>query len=428
MTTAAWITMLKNELNAGRPIFYSGQGSGGGHAWVCDGWDASNKMHFNWGWGGSGPDGYYSVDAIAPPVLGVGGGGGNFNSSQQVIIGIQPDTYPTGTGNIKMQSHLNSTNNSAMQYKGGLTYTAKILNENTTAFTGDFCVQVFDTANLMLGTIQTLTGVNIPANDSSSLLTFTTSGLAGMIPMNYYHMQVMFRNSSSAVWTPVANNGTKFYNYNAMAVMNDNSISLYDSLRVGAHTRASGLPLTLTTKVANFGSSNFSGTVQASLININTGASYLLQAYTGQTINSLKFKDYTFTYGSVSVPGGIYVLAVQHIPTSGSLTTTGCQLPLENPILMTFYGGVDVNEPLPVVEKVNVFPNPATDVLNILTPGVVASEIRIIDVQGREMQRVVPDANQTFLNIPIGNYPNGIYFVQVRTGEETVIKKIVVAK
>jgi hypothetical protein len=249
-----------------------------------------------------------------------------------------------------------------------------------------------------------------------------------MIPMNYYHMQVMFRNSSSAVWTPVANNGTKFYNYNAMAVMNDNSISLYDSLRVGAHTRASGLPLTLTTKVANFGSSNFSGTVQASLININTGASYLLQAYTGQTINSLKFKDYTFTYGSVSVPGGIYVLAVQHIPTSGSLTTTGCQLPLENPILMTFYGGVDVNEPLPVVEKVNVFPNPATDVLNILTPGVVASEIRIIDVQGREMQRVVPDANQTFLNIPIGNYPNGIYFVQVRTGEETVIKKIVVAK
>ncbi len=427
-TTANWITLLKNELNAGRPLFYSGQGTSGGHAWVCDGWDATNKMHFNWGWGGTGPDGYYSVDAIAPPALGVGGGGGNFNSSQQVIIGIQPDTYPTGTGNIKMQSHLSCTNNSAMQYKTSFTCTAKLLNSNATTFTGDVCVQVFDTANLLVGTVQTLTGLSIPANDSSATLTFTTGGLWGMIPMNYYHMQVMYRNSSSAAWTPVANNGTTFYNYNAMDVVADNNIALYDSLHVGAHSRISGQPMTVTTKLSNNGGAPFNGSVQASLININTGVSYLVQSISGASIPALMFRSYTFTNSSMTVPGGMYVLAIQHTPTSGSLTTTGCYLPYENPILISVYGGVDVNEPAPVANKVNIFPNPATDMLNVLTPGATASEIRIVDIQGREMNRIVPEAGQSFVNIPLTSYANGIYIVQVKSGEETVTKQIVVAK
>lgn len=84
-TSADWLTLIENELNQGRPVFYTGQDTGniGGHAWVCDGYDASGNLHMNWGWGGT-DNGYFSItDLDAAPY--------NFSWSQSAIIGIQPD-------------------------------------------------------------------------------------------------------------------------------------------------------------------------------------------------------------------------------------------------------------------------------------------------------------------------------------------------
>lgn len=88
-TDAVWIKMLQDELEAGRPILYTGFGSGGGHAFVFDGYDQLNRFHINWGWGGN-SDGYFVVNNLAPSALGIGGGGGNFNNGQQALIKIYP--------------------------------------------------------------------------------------------------------------------------------------------------------------------------------------------------------------------------------------------------------------------------------------------------------------------------------------------------
>lgn len=50
-----WMTLLKNCLDLQMPILYSGFGSGidVGHAFVCDGYDENDLLHFNWGWGGT---------------------------------------------------------------------------------------------------------------------------------------------------------------------------------------------------------------------------------------------------------------------------------------------------------------------------------------------------------------------------------------
>jgi len=57
-TQPQWITLLKNEIDEGRPMIYSGQPHDTlplpGHAWVVDGYDDSDFFHFNWGWGSSG--------------------------------------------------------------------------------------------------------------------------------------------------------------------------------------------------------------------------------------------------------------------------------------------------------------------------------------------------------------------------------------
>ncbi len=87
-TRAEWNEKIKEELDNGRPVVYSGAGSGGGHAFVCDGYDADGKFHINWGWGGY-SNGYFETSALNPSGLGIGGGSGGFNSYQSILVGIQ---------------------------------------------------------------------------------------------------------------------------------------------------------------------------------------------------------------------------------------------------------------------------------------------------------------------------------------------------
>ena len=78
-----WKTLLKNELDAGRPVAYHGSGSGG-HAFICDGYNSNDYFHFNWGWSGSHND-FYTLNELKP-------GSHNYSNNQGAVIGIQPAT------------------------------------------------------------------------------------------------------------------------------------------------------------------------------------------------------------------------------------------------------------------------------------------------------------------------------------------------
>ena len=81
-TDAQWRSLLRSEIDAGHPVLYRGSGTGG-HAFVCDGYEAtdSDHFHFNWGWGGY-LDGYFYIDNLAP-------GSYDFTNSQGGILGIE---------------------------------------------------------------------------------------------------------------------------------------------------------------------------------------------------------------------------------------------------------------------------------------------------------------------------------------------------
>ena len=84
-----WITMVKAELDAGRPMQYSGR-SRGGHSFICDGYNSDDKFHFNWGWSGR-YDGYFSLDNLNTGANNQSGqGNGVYTSNQSAIFGIQP--------------------------------------------------------------------------------------------------------------------------------------------------------------------------------------------------------------------------------------------------------------------------------------------------------------------------------------------------
>ena len=86
-----WETILRDELDAGRPIYYSGVGKNSdmGHAFVFDGYNADGYFHVNWGWGGQ-SDGYFPSLLLSPTQQGIGSSEGGYNYYQDAVIGIRP--------------------------------------------------------------------------------------------------------------------------------------------------------------------------------------------------------------------------------------------------------------------------------------------------------------------------------------------------
>jgi len=85
ISQALWLDSMINEMNSARPVIYAGQGSAGGHCWVMDGFDNDSFFHFNWGWSGQ-QNGWFTVNNLNPGI------GDTFNSNQEAIIRIIPDT------------------------------------------------------------------------------------------------------------------------------------------------------------------------------------------------------------------------------------------------------------------------------------------------------------------------------------------------
>ncbi len=92
-----WENLVYKELQAGRPVLYSGQASSGsGHQFICDGYDAENSLFtFNWGWGGY-CDGSFPLTgtgALQPLGSGIGGAGSGsaYTEGQMIVLCVMPD-------------------------------------------------------------------------------------------------------------------------------------------------------------------------------------------------------------------------------------------------------------------------------------------------------------------------------------------------
>ena len=80
-----WLLMLKDCLDLRQPIYYAGNGNQGAHAFVCDGYDGNDLLHFNWGWGTA--DGYFALGNLNPL-------GNEYNASNTAIFDIYPQNEP----------------------------------------------------------------------------------------------------------------------------------------------------------------------------------------------------------------------------------------------------------------------------------------------------------------------------------------------
>ncbi len=333
-----WVNLLKGELDAGRPILYAGFGSGGGHAFVCDGYDNNGYFHFNWGWGGA-YDGYFHINSLDPDGIGIGGGNGGFNSGHQAVIGIEAPDNGGGGGaefyDLALYANL-VPSESSISYGSAFTISTAIGNYDTQTFTGDFCAAAFDSDYAFVDFVEIKEGYTLDAGYYWDL-EFASEGLLSMLPGTYY--LATFYRPTDGNWVQVADNESiGYYNLIEMVVVNPNDIELYSAMVVSPGTTLiRGQSATVNLDIVNNSSYTFIGKYAVDL--------YGLDGYWVETIYEISENEglppgyhydpyLTFTTYAIGVEPGTYLLAVTHKWSGYDWELTGSSY-YQNPVYVT---------------------------------------------------------------------------------------------
>ncbi len=248
-TDAQWIALLENDLNIGRPIQYVGNDpNSGGHTWVCDGYDATDNFHMNWGWGGF-DDGYFAINTLNPSSE-------NFSDGHEALIGIQPLASSLDAGVAAVNSPSGSSCNSIINP------IVKIKNFGLTLLTT--CTVNYQIDN---GPVQTLSWTGSLA-----------SGLTAVVPLPW--LTVPSGTHTLTCFTTNPDNGVDGNAVNDQSIISFTINSVAAPSAVGANSCISPSALTLSatgTGTLNWYSAPSGGTP------LNTGSSFTTPSLTNTT-------------------------------------------------------------------------------------------------------------------------------------------------
>lgn len=259
---AAWNQMVYDELKARRPVYYSGQSSGGGHAFVIDGYGGDDYFHVNWGWGG-GSDNYFLLSILDPDNnsgIGASTSTDGYSFDQGAIFGAQPNT-----GVIPVTIPLLDTDRVGItgdaevtRLKQSMDFTVEV-NANYWNMTGnthhyEFGYAVYDADGQQLTVKRTGWTYNLETGTGYGSLNFELSFGAGETSGTWF-LKPVCRIEDSETWLP--NKGTDFcfitvtIDGNSMKLV-EPTFGLTGTFEATGKTEAlSDLPLTAT--VANEG-------------------------------------------------------------------------------------------------------------------------------------------------------------------------------
>jgi len=361
-----WIAILKAELDATRPMLYGGQSSAGGHSFICDGYDANNKFHFNFGWSGSG-DNFYALTSINPGSGGTGGGSYNFTSDQDAVIGISsPNGNPVDPSTIPpdLATYETFTINTPITYGSSITGQCNFVNYGSSSFTG------------YMGVAAYLNGAFIGILKKSPRSTWN----------QYYGPDLTI----NCLATSPYGNGT----YTAKAVYSYDGESWYP-IEVGY----SGAPVSVTFTI--------------------TGAPSMFTI----TANSNNTAMGTVTGGGSYTSGASATLTAN--PKTGYHFVRWNDNNTQNPRTITVTGNASytayfaANNAIDDVTAIDVklYPNPTNGLLNIDIEGL--QKVEVIDAVGH----IVINQNNGDA-VDMSRLNNGIYTIRIFANGNTFVKKV----
>jgi len=406
-TASQWESMMLEQLDASKPVYYSGTDptpvTGGGHAFVCDGYQVtgSTKMyHFNFGWSGSG-NGYFT---LANP--------NGFTTSQGMVRNIIPGTnYPYGCNNTLItdaNGSFEDRSSPRQNYSSNLSCTWLIdpsdsISTLSLAFTV-FNVDNSDTVYVYNGTSDSApllgkyTGNAPPATINSTggqlFLKFVTDGSnesTGWMA-EYHSVYPAYCSGTTTMTEPYGSfsDGSGDNNYN------NNSICKWKI----QPPYATGLTLTF---------NSFDLEVNDELMIYATGtSSTLLGTFTGNQIP-----------GPIVSPTGALLLMFK---ANGYNTAQGFD---------AFYTTSNVGtDKLAGVSGLSLSPNPASaySILRLINSEALNLQLSISDMAGKQLysENVQGSTGGLEKTISLSNFLPGMYLFSLKTEKGTISRKLIV--
>ncbi len=399
-TTSQWENMLQQQLDDLQPLYYSGQSSSGGHAFVCDGYQGSNYYHFNFGWSGSG-NGYYSLQDV-----------GGYNSYQGIVRNIVPEdpNYPyIAEGEKELTTLAGSFTDGSgpvEDYPANMDASWLINpqneNDSVTSLTLRFIefdtdasdiLRVYDGGDANADLLGEFSGNDIPDDISSTgnqlFVTFSSTGEDPGFKIEYFSTLPSFCTSTNITdpsGTLTDGSGGFYYNNFTNCVFNL------------AHPEAVKYNIDFTQFSTEEGKD-------------------ILKVYDGATATLIG------EYSGTEIPDPIEVETNAMLimwTTNSTVRDAGWSFDFT-------VDGVGVQET--VVENLSIFPNPTTGMLNVNFNAEKQGDmqIKLLSITGQVVvdELIAENGGQYTKTIDISNQAKGVYLLSIISESEKIDRKVV---
>ncbi len=202
--------LLRDEIDAGRPVFYSGWGDVNeetgkrpGHSFICDGYSSDGLFHINWGWGGS-ANGYFISSLMNYSNPGNGATTGIYYANQEIMAGVQP---PMQYHILRMDSLTCSVASTTRNGKFSVLF-HNLKNLEWGSFSGTLGVALYDEEGNNRLAILSSSSQNIAAKGTVNK-TFSNLTIPASYSEGYYQLVAVYKDTDG-VWRPVSAKGDNF--------------------------------------------------------------------------------------------------------------------------------------------------------------------------------------------------------------------------
>ncbi len=399
---STWEAMLKDQLDAAKPIYYSGYSSdGGGHAFVCDGYQGDNFYHFNFGWGGSN-NGYYSLQNV-----------GGFQNGQGIVRNFVPGdvNYPyIAEGETVLQTRSGSfTDGSgpAQDYPAGMeaswlidpqsevdSVLSIVLSFTKFNTAESDIVKVYDGGTTSDPLLAEYSGSDLPSNltinNNQALVTFSSTSSAPGFVAEYKSNAPVWCSGTSMISEPfgIVEDGSGQYHYN-------NGTTCIQIINVPDAT----------TYTLNF--NKFSTENEKDVLRILKGNNQTVATLSGNVLPD-----------PIEIETNMVVLAWS---TNAIIRDEGWEIFYETDVTSTTENKI--------FEHFSVYPNPAKGNLHIGFSLKTQQHLHttLLNMAGQEVYHEAENYAQGDYNrnISLKGLARGVYFLQMKSDQGVMTKKVV---
>lgn len=411
-----WRNALKIDLNQLRPLYYSANDGQGGHAFILDGYDEDDKFHINWGWGG-GYDGYFVVvdnyleDNEENPGHTMGyildSDCGRLvypiTDAPGVCMGHQRNTSSSGTIRSGEPTKLYAADADCSWMLAAPEVSRYILTfDRLETEEGVDIVTIYNGPTVESGVAGTYSGTTRPTgeisiNADSVLVTFTSNSEIQM-----HGFQISYRTegadqycaasgSITSAGITTITDGSEDANYR------NNTVCTWNIYPSGMHHCYFSFPM------LRFGEGDF-----VEIYNATTTPNTLLYRYDNRNYPDQDVLNLAYSK-----------LKVRFVADNWDVN---------DGFVMTIQAVTAVNDYSGVTE-LSVFPNPASDRLNVsfMTEDASPIDCKILDMTGKMLynKHIETDGGLVEESFNVSDFAKGIYLLRIETPKGTTIEKFV---